>query len=201
MIRTSARDTPRDIRLGPRLLPFVDRLPVPRRLVAAEKEGRVLVRIRAAQHRFHRDMPESTIWGYDGTVPGPTIEAERGHPVTVEWKNELIGPLPVVVTTAPGHAHANGVPVQGVPGLSGGAPDLNAAALSGHAVVHLHGGPTPAVYDRWAENLPPPGPSAAFHYPPDQRAALLWYHHHPMGGTRVAVYAGLARIWIICRNR
>ena len=201
MIRTSAGDAPSDIRLGPPLLPFVDRLPVPRRLVAAENEGRLVVRMRAAQHRFHRDMPESTIWGYDGTVPGPTIEAERGHPVTVEWQNELIGPLPIVVTAAPGHAHANGVPVQGVPGLSGGAPDLNAAALSGHAVVHLHGGLTPAVYDGWAENLLAPGQSAVFHYPTDQRAALLWYHDHVMGVTRFDVYAGLAGMWIIRDKR
>src|SRR3989440_6369421 len=170
MIRTSAGDAPSDIRLGPRLLPFVDRLPVPRRLVASENEGRLVVRIRAAHHRFHRDMPESTIWGYDGAVPGPTIEAERGHPVTVEWQNELIGPLPIVVTTAPGHADANGVPVQGVPGLSGGAPDLNAAAISGHAVVHLHGGLPPSGFDGWAENLPAPGPRAVLHSPTDPPA-------------------------------
>ncbi|TME90038.1 MAG: hypothetical protein E6I52_28505, partial [Chloroflexi bacterium] len=174
---------------------------VPRRLVAAENEGRLVVRMRAAQHRFHRDMPESTIWGYDGTVPGPTIEAERGHPVTVEWHDELIGPLPVVVTAAPGHADANGVPVQCVPGLSGGAPDLNAAALSGHAVVHVHGGLTPAIYDGWAENLLAPGQSAVFHYTTDQRAALLWYHDHVMGVTRFDVYAGLAGMWIIRDKR
>src|SRR2546429_9850598 len=119
MIRTSAGDAPSDIRLGPRLLPFVDRLPVPRRLVAADNEGRLVVRLRAAQHRFHRDMPESTIWGYDGTVPGPTIEAERGHPATVECPNELAGPLPVVVTTAPGHAAPNDRRVQAGPGLGG----------------------------------------------------------------------------------
>src|SRR6267143_1016174 len=48
MIRTSAGDAPSDIQLGPRLLPFVDRLPVPRRLVAAENEGRLVVRLWAA---------------------------------------------------------------------------------------------------------------------------------------------------------
>ena len=183
--------------MNPPLVPFVDRLAVPARLVAAKSEGRLVVRIRTAQHRFHEGLPESTIWGYEGTVPGPTIEAERGHPVTVEWRNELTGPLPVVVTDAPEHADANGVPVQCVPGLSGGTPDPNAAALSGHAVVHLHGGLTPAVYDGWAENLIAPGQSVVFHYPMDQRAALLWYHDHVMGITRFDVYAGLAGMWVI----
>src|SRR6266446_5111774 len=75
------------------LTPFVDALLVPRRLIAAEHHGQLTVRIQAATHRFHRDLPESRIWGYDGTVPGPTIEAERGKPVTVEWRNELAGPL------------------------------------------------------------------------------------------------------------
>src|SRR4051794_29866660 len=94
------------------LAPFVDALPVPRRLVAAAHECRLTVRMRPGAHRFHRDLPESTIWGYDGTVPGPTIEADCGQPVTVEWRNELDGPPPVVVTVAPEAARADGVPVQ-----------------------------------------------------------------------------------------
>lgn len=141
---------------GP-LAPFADALPVPQRLVAAEQHGQLRVPIRAGAHRFHRDLPESAIWGYDGTVPGPTIEAERGQAVTVVWRNELDGTLPVVVTTAPTATDASGVPVQCVPGLSGGTPDQNAAALAGHTVVHLHGGLVPAPYDGWAENLFAPG--------------------------------------------
>ena len=179
------------------LAPFVDGLPLPRRLIAKEHDGSLVVRMRMGEHRFHRDLPVSKIWGYEGTVPGPTIEAERGHPVTVEWRNELEGPFPVAVTTAPMHADAQGVPVQCVPGLSSGTPDRNAVALTGHAVVHLHGGLTPAVYDGWAENLLAPGQSAIFHYPMDQRAALLWYHDHVMGITRFDVYAGLAGLWIV----
>ncbi len=183
------------------LAPFVDALPVPRRLVAAEHEGRLTVRMRPGTHRFHRDLPESTIWGYDGTVPGPTIEAERGQPVTVEWRNELDGPLPVVVTVAPHAADADGVSVQCVPGLSGGTADPNAPALAGHTVVHLHGGLTPAVYDGWAENLFAPGQAAVFRYPMDQRAALLWYHDHVMGVTKLDVYAGLAALWVVRDDR
>src|SRR5438445_2099663 len=125
------------------LTPFVDALPLPRRVIARKHRGRVKVRMRTATHRFHRDLPETRVWGYDGSVPGPTIEAERGQPVTVEWLNELDGQFPVVVTVAPAAADDHGIPVQCVAGLSGGVPDARAAALTGHTVVHLHGGLTP----------------------------------------------------------
>src|SRR6478752_589747 len=97
--------------VSPPLVAFVDALPMPRRLIASEHSGRLSVRIRSGAHRFHRDLPESRIWVYDGTGPGPTIEAERGHAVTVEWRNELDGGLPVVVTIAPDATDADGVPV------------------------------------------------------------------------------------------
>ena len=179
------------------LAPFVDALPLPQRLIAKDHDDSLVVRMRTGEHKFHRDMPSSKVWAYEGMAPGPTIEAERGRPVTVEWRNELAGPLPLVVTKAPAHADAEGVPVQCVPGLSGGTADRSTAALSGQAVVHLHGGLTPAVYDGWAENLLAPGQTAVFHYPMDQRAALLWYHDHVMGITRFDVYAGLAGLWIV----
>src|SRR2546426_12253207 len=170
-------------------------------MIAREQKGRLVVSMRLSKHQFHRDLRLSSVWGYDGTVPGPTIEVERGHPVAVEWRNELKGPLPVVVTSAPQHADASGVPVQCVPGLSGGTADPKTAAFSGHAIVHLHGGLTPAVYDGWAENLIAPGQSLVFYYPMDQRAALLWYHDHVMGITKLDVYAGLAGLWIVRDER
>jgi spore coat protein A len=183
--------------LNPPLVAFVDALPVPRRVIAGEHDGRLTVHMRAGVHRFHRDLPESRIWGYDGTMPGPTIEAERGQPLTVDWRNELDGRLPILVTIAPQATDADGVPVQCMPGLSGGTPDERVAALTGHTVVHLHGGLTPASYDGWTENLFAPGQHAVLHYPMNQRAALLWYHDHVMGVTKFDVYAGLAGLWII----
>jgi spore coat protein A len=183
------------------LAPFADALPVPPRLIAAQLDGHLTVRLRAGEHQFHRDLPPSRIWGFDGTVPGPTIEAERGSPVSVEWHNEIDGPFPVAVTTAPHHLDPDGVPVQCVPGLSGGSLRQDAAALTGHTVVHLHGALTPAPYDGWTENLFAPGQAAIFHYPMDQRAALLWYHDHVMGITKFDVYAGLAGLWIVRDHR
>ena len=183
------------------LTPFVDRLPIPPRLIAAEHDGRLTVHLRAGRHQFHRDLPVSDIWGFEGTVPGPTIEAERGQPVTVDWRNELEGPFPVTDTVAPTAAAADGVPAQCLPGLSGGEPNRQTAGLTGHTVVHLHGGLTPAVFDGWAENLFAPGQDAEFHYPMNQRAAQLWYHDHVMGITKLDVYAGLAGLWIVRDDR
>jgi FtsP/CotA-like multicopper oxidase with cupredoxin domain len=183
------------------LATFVDPLPIPSRLIAAEHDGRLTVHIRAGQDRFHRDLPASSIWGFEGTVPGPTIEAERGQPVTVEWRNELQGAFPVLDTVAPEATDADGVPVQCLPGLSGGEPDRHAAGLPGHTVVHLHGGLTPASYDGWAENIFAPGQAAVFRYPMEQRAALLWYHDHVMGITKLDVYAGLAGLWVVRDER
>jgi len=64
--------------LQPPLTPFVDPLPLPRRILAGQGGGELTVRMRAAAHRFHRDLPESRVWAYEGLVPGPTVEAERG---------------------------------------------------------------------------------------------------------------------------
>ncbi len=187
--------------MTPPIAPFVDPLPIPSRLIAADHDGRLTVRIRAGEHRFHRDLPASSIWGFEGTVPGPTIEAERGQPVTLEWRNELEGAFPVIETVAPEATDGDGVPVQCLPGLSGGEPDRHAAELTGHTVVHLHGGLTPASSDGWAENLFAPGQPAVFQYPMDQRAALLWYHDQVMGITKLDVYAGLAGLWIVRDER
>src|SRR6187200_3442766 len=121
----------------PPLMPFADDLPLPRRLIASEQGGRFTMPIRAGTHRFHRDLPESQVWGFAATIPGPTIEVERGEAVTVEWLNELSGPLPVTDTLAPRSADADGVPVQCLPGLSGGVPNESAASLTGQTVVHL----------------------------------------------------------------
>ena len=185
----------------PSLTPFVDPLPLPSRLIATEHDGRLTVHLRAGEHRFHRDLPASGVWGFDGAVPGPTIEAERGRPVTVDWRNELQGAFPVTDTVAPEAADADGVPVQCLPGLSGGEANSHVAGLTGQTVVHLHGGLTPASFDGWAENLFAPGQPAVFQYPMDQRAALLWYHDHVMGITKLDVYAGLAGLWIVRDER
>jgi spore coat protein A len=170
-------------------------LPVPPRRVV-KTATRLTIRLQTVNHRFHRDLPPSRVWAYEGQIPGPTIEVDRGTELEVRWENRLSGPLPVVVTRAPVHA-AGGIPVQCLPGRSGGAVDPNAAALGGYAVVHLHGALTQATSDGWTENLIAPGQWTLDTYQNDQRGALLWYHDHVMGVTRFDLYAGLAGLWMV----
>jgi spore coat protein A len=177
----------------------VDALPLAPRHVISEPTC-LTIQLAATTHRFHRDLPPSRVWTYDGHLPGPTIEVRRGIPLEVQWANRLSGVLPVVVTVAPEHA-ADGIPAQCLPGRSGGMPDPAAAALPGFSVVHLHDGMTHAGSDAWTEKLAAPGQRTLDRYENDQCAAMLWYHDHVTGATRFNVYAGLAGLWIVRDDR
>jgi spore coat protein A len=65
------------------------------------------------------------------------------------------------------------------------------------AVVHLHGGRTPADSDGYPEHWITPGQSALSFYPNNQDAAMLWYHDHAMGINRLNIFAGLLGTFII----
>src|SRR5207342_103743 len=122
------------------LTPFVDKLPIPPRLVFSEP-GRAVVRLETAEHRFHRDLPPSRVWTYDGSVPGTTIEISRGVELEVRWENHLTGPLPVVVTVASEHA-VDGIPAQCVPG-----PVRWRARHGSRRAFRLFGCPPPRRHD------------------------------------------------------
>src|SRR3990170_7507591 len=39
--------------------------------------------------QLHSQIPATTVWGYNGTFPGPTFEVRRGEFVKVDWINNL----------------------------------------------------------------------------------------------------------------
>jgi FtsP/CotA-like multicopper oxidase with cupredoxin domain len=41
------------------------------------------------EHSFHPELPDARIWGYDGIVPGPTLDARYGQPILLRIRNEL----------------------------------------------------------------------------------------------------------------
>ena len=78
---------------GPRLDPrrlrkFMDELPRPPRLRGTELD----IAATEFRQRLHAQLPPTTLWGYAGAYPGPTIEATRGVPTRITWRNALERP-------------------------------------------------------------------------------------------------------------
>jgi len=120
---------------------------------------------------------DTTVWGYNGIFPGPTIEAQTGRRVVVLQRNEL--PVPTVV-----HLHG-GVTS---PESDGYPTDLilpTDGSFDGH---EGHGGIPMGRVERGTKE---------YVYPMDQPAATLWYHDHRIDFTGPQVYKGLAGFHIV----
>lgn len=164
-----------------RLVPFVDALPIPRAARSSESaadpehpERKIplyRIRMRETQIQVHRDLPPTPMWGYEGAVPGPTFDVRSGHPLLVEWINELPTRhfLPIDHTL---HGAGTNVP-------------------ESRAVVHVHGARVKPEADGYPDSWFTPGNKQTYRYPMKQSAATLWYHDHAMGIERLNVYAGL----------
>lgn len=177
------------------LTPFKDLLPLPpvlRPHKTSDGIDSLRISLRATSHRLHSELPPTPLWGYDGSVPGPTIEVQRGQRVRVEYINDLPAneAFPVTAVLAPKGT-------QNSPGREGRQSDPNVAALRPWTVTHLHGGRTAAGSDGWTENAVFPRQSTLCTYDNEQPATMLWYHDHALGITRYNIYAGLAGLYII----
>jgi spore coat protein A len=155
------------------LASFVDPLSIPEVLRGPKHR----LEMKEAWTHLHRDLPPTRVWGYDGKLPGPTIEVRCNEPVQIEWVNGLPREhiLPIDHTL-----HGAGRDV----------PDVR-------AVVHVHGARVPADADGYPEHWKVPGQSVTYRYPNRQDAATLWYHDHAMGIERLNVYAGLFGAFLV----
>ncbi|NDK56716.1 multicopper oxidase domain-containing protein [Pontibacter fetidus] len=144
----------------------------------------------------------TTVWGYNGQYPGPTLVAKKDVPVEVFWHNKLTidgtaegSPLPHLLPIDESihwaMEHVENWEQYGVP-----------------IVTHLHGGHTESASDGLPEAWFTPdfrkvgedfvkGDNEPYHYANDQEAATLWYHDHTLGITRLNVYAGMAGFYIL----
>ncbi len=170
-----------------KLARFVDSLPAlaqvkpagmrPSPVDASRRVPYYRVSMREFQMKVHRDVPPTTLWGYAGCCPGPTIEARRDQPILVEWVNELPEKhfLPIDHT---------------LHGAEADKPEVR-------TIVHLHGGRTGPESDGYPEDWFTAGKSATCYYPNQQEATSLFYHDHAMGITRLNAVAGLAGLYLI----
>jgi FtsP/CotA-like multicopper oxidase with cupredoxin domain len=141
--------------------------------------------MKEAQQKFHPDYAATTIWGFDGQVPGPNFQAKYGEPILVRFHNRL----PSVKKPQ----------------------NFGIAEIT----THLHNAHTPSESDGNPVNYfnstndPNPINPLGFkdqHYPNvlagftarggtvgDPREALssLWYHDHHLDFTAQNVYKGM----------
>lgn len=159
-----------------RLTPFVDPLPLPPTLRASRGEL-LRVAMRETAQRLHRDLPPTRVWTYGDCFPGPTIEAQRGSALKVEWINHLPAKhfLPI-------DHH--------ICGAEADVPEVR-------SVVHVHGARVPASADGYPTDWFVPGQSRHQEYPNGQDAATLWYHDHTMGIERLNLYAGMFGMYLL----
>lgn len=169
---------------------FVDQLPIPevarptRQYTTSGEEIFYHINMRQAKHRFHKSFPATTIWGYNGLYPGPTLEVQKDVPVKVKWVNSLPDKhlLPLDHTL---HGTMD-------------TPDVR-------TVVHLHGanvaadsdGHPEAWYTRDNKYTGAKYTRDVYEYTNHQAGCTMWYHDHAIGITRLNVYSGLAGFYLI----
>jgi len=169
------------------LTPFVDALPIPP--LATPISGSIggtaeyNIAIQQVTQKLHRDLPLTTVWGYNGMYPGPTIVASVDQAVTVNWFNDL-RENGVLRTT---HYLPVDLCIHG-PDTEGNKPRI---------VTHLHGGHVETASDGYPTNTILPGQQQTTHYPNHQVAGTLWYHDHALGITRLNVMMGLAGFYLL----
>ena len=156
---------------------FVDPLPVPAIAPHAGKPHHYRMEMSEFAAKVHRDLPPARLWGFNGSSPGPVIEARSGESLSIEWVNRLPGKhlLPID---------------HNLHGAESDKPEVR-------AVVHVHGAKVPPQSDGYPEDWYVPGKSVTYHYPNQQESATLWYHDHTMGINRLNIYAGLFGFYLI----
>lgn len=148
------------------------------------------VQVLEATHSFHRELPAQPIWGYDGTLPGPTFVARVGEPILIRFYNMLSN-------TAYGfgspeicpHLHNGHVPSEsdGFAGNYYSATKFGPTLRNAGAFYDIH---YPNCYSRYDISPSTNG---------DAREGLgtLWYHDHRDGFTAANVYRGLAGFYLM----
>lgn len=203
--------------LDPNTIPkYVDPLPVPKKLTgrtlkirAREADAQILPVTDGA--RNPTGFTTTRVWAYDGSYPGPTIEAKRGKPTSVLWRNGINfakSKLQALVSVDQTLHWADPL------GLGCFHDPTDLACFEPYIgpvpmVAHLHGGETPSAFDggpdAWYTKRSrgfgvlkgPAFVTKRFTYPNEQEAATLWYHDHALGQTRTNVFSGLAGFYLL----
>ncbi len=174
-----------DLLVRPHAFTTSDVLPI-------DEKGRPTVSFDAQGNSFaagtRRTLPMSTIYGFDGTFPGPRINAEYGRPVLVRFENHL-------------DENPFGLDRQDF-----GSPDLS-------FLTHLHNGHTAPESDGNPHYSMRFGPKYEGYLPGQfcdnlylnwpagnddrEKQSFFWFHDHRMNHTGSNVYKGMVGLYPI----
>src|ERR671917_2025851 len=112
---------------------------------------------------------KTTMWGYNGLVPGPTIRVYQDSYVNTGQSRRVVMQQ---INSRPAKHPTMGY----VPWTS----------------PHLHGSPSKPQFDGYAGDLTDPGEWKNYMYPNNCTPRTLWYHDHGVHHTAENVYMGLA---------
>jgi FtsP/CotA-like multicopper oxidase with cupredoxin domain len=138
-----------------------------------------------APHKFHPDYANTTVWGFDGQVPGPNIRAKYGEPIMVRFHNHLPSvktPQAFGIAEISTHLHnahtpseSDGNPVNYFNSIN----DPNAINPLGFKDQH---------YPNVLAGFTARGDSVG---DPTEALSSLWYHDHHLDYTAQNVYKGM----------
>jgi len=184
----------------PGLEKFVQPLPIP---TVRDPDGRrdgadyYEIQMREFEQKVPPDLPPTTFWGFDGTVPGPVIRAQRNERIKVRFDNTSLPSDHLFEIDE----RIGGTSPADYDDYDGPVPDVR-------TVVHQHGLNVEWQSDGQAAAWKSPdgvtGPRFVKHVhdlPNRQSRMTASYHDHALGISRLNNYAGLSGFYVIESSR
>ncbi|RBI60776.1 laccase [halophilic archaeon] len=183
---------------SPSLEKYIQPLPIPEaREPDSEQHGVDSYQIPLTEftQNLHPDLPDTTLWGFDGVYPGPLIEGQRNQRMRVQFDNSQLPTNHLLEvdkriggTTAENHpGYEKSVPV----------PEVR-------TVTHFHGlkvdPENDGQADMWSSPSGVVGPRFTNDWqelPMRQSRLTSTYHDHTLGIVRLNAYAGLVGMYSI----
>mgnify|MGYP000002915724 FL=1 len=151
------------------------------------------VKLEEFEQQLHPDLPPTTVWGFDGSYPGPTFDVQAGEPIKVRYDNSR---LP--------SDHLFGVDTSIGGTQSSDYDDYDGEVPEVRNAIHIHGANIRSMDDGQSTSWKSPDGVAGPGYvknvqdvPNTQSRGTLLYHPHALGITRQNVYAGLAGVYLL----
>jgi FtsP/CotA-like multicopper oxidase with cupredoxin domain len=157
-----------------------------------DKDGQPTISFDASGKRYAagttRTLPVSTIYGFNGTFPGPMINAEYGKPVLVRFTNRL--------DENPWGLDRQDFGDNGACFLTHLHNGHTAPESDGNPHYAMQRGPKHRGYDpkQWVDNLYLNWPAA---YDDREKQSFFWFHDHTMDHTGANVYKGMVGLYPI----